>query len=233
MTNVLGRLCYWLGFLIYVVSFWLTAVGGPGVWTTRPPSMATWAIDALLIPLFYSHQYSFGVLLEDLTFRNVSFFSVGWINPIFIITMILMLVDRTPRLSAIFRCIVLLLVGLCWVALIYRDVYPREGYFLWTAGIFLVLFSRGLPRWPVRCTQCLINAVTGQVNLLPAFAAESRRRGDRSRNIADRPISASIGPHKTALTIQPAPVQKIIQTSARSTRCACFQRVTVRRCGGK
>ena len=64
--------------------------------------------------------------------------------------MILMLVDRTPRLSAIFRCIVLLLVGLCWVALIYRDVYPREGYFLWTAGIFLVLFSRGLPRWPVR-----------------------------------------------------------------------------------
>ncbi len=150
MTNVLGRLCYWLGFLIYVVSFWLTAVGGPGVWTTRPPSMATWAIDALLIPLFYSHQYSFGVLLEDLTFRNVSFFSVGWINPIFIITMILMLVDRTPRLSAIFRCIVLLLVGLCWVALIYRDVYPREGYFLWTAGIFLVLFSRGLPRWPVR-----------------------------------------------------------------------------------
>jgi len=156
--------------------------------------MATWAIDALLIPLFYSHQYSFGVLLEDLTFRNVSFFSVGWINPIFIITMILMLVDRTPRLSAIFRCIVLLLVGLCWVALIYRDVYPREGYFLWTAGIFLVLFSRGLPRWPVRCTQCLINAVTGQVNLLPAFAAESRRRGHLSRNIADRPISASSGP---------------------------------------
>jgi len=118
--------------------------------TIKPPSLASLAIDALLIPLFYSHQYSFGVFLEDLTLKNASFASVGWINPIFIITMILMLVDRNPRLSTIFRYIVLLFVLLCWVGLIYRDVYPREGYFLWTAGILLVLFSRGLPWLPVR-----------------------------------------------------------------------------------
>jgi len=146
----LGRLCFWLGLLIYIGSFWLTAVAGPGVWTLRPPSIADLAIDSLLIFLFHIHQYSFGTILEDLTLKYVSFASVGWINPIFIVTMILMLVNRTPRLTTIFRCIVLLFVLLCWVALIYRDVYPREGYFLWTAGILLVLSSTGLPRWPVR-----------------------------------------------------------------------------------
>jgi hypothetical protein len=146
----LGRLCFSVGLLIYVASFWLTAIAGPGVGTPKPPSLALLAIYSLIVPLSYIHQYSFGSLLEDLTIKNVSFISVGWINPIFLITMILVLVDKTPRLSAILRFIVLLFVPLCWIALIYRDVYPREGYFLWTAGILLVLFSRGLPRWPVR-----------------------------------------------------------------------------------
>ena len=145
----LGRLCFFAGLLIYVASLWLAAIVGPGVGTVKPPSVASLAIDSLLVPTFYIHQYSFGVFLEDLTLKNVSFSSVGWINPIFLITMILMLVDKTPRLTTIFRYIVLLLVPLCWVALIYRDVYPREGYFLWTAGILLVLFSKGLPRWRV------------------------------------------------------------------------------------
>jgi hypothetical protein len=144
MTSVGGRLCFWLGFLIYVASFWLTAIVGPGVFTPKPPSVATLVIESLLIPLSYVRQYSLSVLLEDLAFKNVSFASVGWINPIFLFTMILMLVDRTPSLSTILRCTVLLLVPLCWIALIYRNVYPREGYFLWTAGILLVLFSRGL-----------------------------------------------------------------------------------------
>jgi hypothetical protein len=112
--------------------------------TIKLPSMADLAIDSLLIPLFHIHQYSFGTLLDDLTLKYVSFASVGLINLIFLVTMILMLVDRTPRLSTIFRFVVLLFVPLCWVALIYRDVYPREGYFLWTAGILLVVFSRGL-----------------------------------------------------------------------------------------
>jgi hypothetical protein len=145
-----GRLCFSVGLLIYVASFWLTAIVGPGVGTLKPPSIASLAIDSLLIPMIHIHQYSFGVFLEDLTLKNVSFASVGWINPIFLITMVLVLVDKTPRLSTILRFIVLLFVLLCWIALIYRDFYPREGYFLWTAGILLVLFSRGLPRWPVR-----------------------------------------------------------------------------------
>ncbi len=145
----LERLCFGVGLLIYVASFWLTAIVGPGVGTIKPPSIADLAIDSLLIFLFHIHQYSFETILEDLTLKYVSFASVGWINPIFIITMILMLVGRTPRLTTILRCIVLLFVPLCWIALIYRDVYPREGYFLWTAGILLVLFSRGLPWSPV------------------------------------------------------------------------------------
>ena len=49
MSKSLGRLCLGAGFLMYVASFWLTAVGGPGVGTIKPPSIADLAIDSLLI----------------------------------------------------------------------------------------------------------------------------------------------------------------------------------------
>src|SRR3981081_2092599 len=67
----LGRLCFCLGLLIYVASFWLTAVGGPGVWTLRPPSMATWIIEAFFSPLIHLHQSRIETFLEDLTVQYV------------------------------------------------------------------------------------------------------------------------------------------------------------------
>ena len=104
--------------------------------------MATWVVDAFFIPLIYLHQYRFETFFEDLTLRNMSGFLNGWINPLFFLTMIFMLVDKTPRLTRIFRYAVLSLVPLCWVALLYQHVYPREGYILWTIGMLLVLFSK-------------------------------------------------------------------------------------------
>ena len=146
----LGRSCFWLGLLIYVGSFWLTAVAGPGVWTLRPPSIAIWVIKAFIISLNYLHQSHIETFLGDLTPMNVSGMLNGWINPVFFLAMVFMLVDKTPRLTRIFRYVDLCMVPLCWVALLYQHVYPREGYILWTAGILLVLFSRGLPWSPVR-----------------------------------------------------------------------------------
>src|SRR5438309_53199 len=46
MSKSLGRLCLGAGFLMYVASLWLTAVGGPGVGTIKPPSIADLAIDS-------------------------------------------------------------------------------------------------------------------------------------------------------------------------------------------
>jgi hypothetical protein len=44
----LGRLCFWVGFLVYAASFWLTAMVGAG--TSKPPSLADLVIDSLLVP---------------------------------------------------------------------------------------------------------------------------------------------------------------------------------------
>ena len=108
--------------------------------------MATWVIDAFLSPLIYLHQYRVETFLGDLSFKYMSGILNGWINPVFFLTMVLMLVDKTPRLTRIFRYVVLALVPFCWVALLYDHVYPREGYILWTAGILLVLLSNGLEK---------------------------------------------------------------------------------------
>jgi hypothetical protein len=132
------------------------AVGGPGVWTTRPPSMAAWIIDAFLSPLIYLHQSRIEAFLGDLTVKYVSGILNGWINPLFFLTMVLMLVGKTPRLTRIFRYVVLSMIPLCWVALLYDHVYPREGYILWTVGMLLVLFSNS-PEMP-RSTQVLQRA---------------------------------------------------------------------------
>ena len=34
----------------------------------------------------------------------------------------------------------------CWLAFYTESLYPREGYFLWTVAMILVLFSKGLGR---------------------------------------------------------------------------------------
>jgi len=92
--------------------------------------------------LIYLHHYRVETFLEDLTFKYMSGILNGWINPVFFLTMILMLVDKTLRLTRIFRYVVLALVPFCWVALLYDHVYPREGYILWTIGMLLVLISK-------------------------------------------------------------------------------------------
>jgi hypothetical protein len=94
--------------------------------------------------------------LGDLTVKYVSGILNGWINPLFFLTMVLMLVGKTPRLTRIFRYVVLSMIPLCWVALLYDHVYPREGYILWTVGMLLVLFSNS-PEMP-RSTQVLQRA---------------------------------------------------------------------------
>ena len=140
MTPQRGRLVFWGGFFLYAISFWLTAVRGHGVFTTDLPSIAGWAFDAFLTPLIYLHSNSGEHPLEELNIAKMSFFLNGWINPLFLLTMVLMLVDRTPRLARILRYTTLLMVPFCWVALLYQRVYPREGYVVWTLGMVLVLF---------------------------------------------------------------------------------------------
>jgi hypothetical protein len=34
----------------------------------------------------------------------------------------------------------------CWVVFLAMELHPREGYYLWTLGMVVVLFAEGLGR---------------------------------------------------------------------------------------
>ena len=122
-----GRTVFWVGFLIYIVSFFLSFVGGRGVYTPKQPSGSD-------------------TFLEDAPIGNVSITISGLVNPAFLLAVIFLLVGKTPQLSRALRYVILLMLPFCWVVFADQHVYPREGYFLWTSGMLLVLFSSELEK---------------------------------------------------------------------------------------
>jgi hypothetical protein len=144
MAKRSGRTVFWLGFLIYAASLFLSFVGGPGVYTPKPDSGADWAFDWFFLPWIYVHLHSMGNFLTDAPIENVSIAISGWINPVFFLTVLFLVVGKTPRLSKVLRYVILLMLPFCWIVFLYRHVYPREGYFLWAGGMLLVLFSSEL-----------------------------------------------------------------------------------------
>ena len=65
----------------------------------------------------------------------------GLINPLFLLTVAFMEFKPFVRPRAILRIVLLLLFPVCWVVFFHDELHPREGYFLWIAGMLLVLFS--------------------------------------------------------------------------------------------
>jgi hypothetical protein len=39
------------------------------------------------------------------------------------------------------RIVILIFLPFSWVVFVTRHIYPREGYFLWSIGMLLTLFS--------------------------------------------------------------------------------------------
>jgi hypothetical protein len=60
--------------------------------------------------------------------------SSGFINPLFFAW-----VFRPPK---VLRTVLLAMMPFCWVVFYLEPLYPREGYFLWTASMLAVLFFR-------------------------------------------------------------------------------------------
>jgi hypothetical protein len=139
MTTRSVRLFFWTGLLLYAVGLFLPAVGGRGVITPRPPSVVAWGLDSFLFPLIYTHLNNLGRFFDDSPIENISVAISGWINPAFLLATVFLVVDKTPRTTAIWRYVVLLMIPFTWIAFMHDHVYPREGYFLWIVGMALVL----------------------------------------------------------------------------------------------
>ena len=77
-------------------------------------------------------------------FERASLFFSGLINPLFLESVILVLVKPSRQLVLIAKVLFLLMMPFCWITFHYEGLHPREGYFLWILGMLLVLFSSNL-----------------------------------------------------------------------------------------
>ena len=139
---------FWIGLLIYAVSFFLVALGATKSSPGNQPLLGfACAYMALLDPLLEAKQ----ALLDNvpLLFGPGFYLSLvisGWINPIFLLTAFLLLSGLYPRAVRVLRIVIVSMIPFCWVfAFYYIRTYPREGHFLWIAGMLLVLFSDKIP----------------------------------------------------------------------------------------
>jgi hypothetical protein len=82
--------------------------------------------------------------LRMLRHEPVDYFAIllsGWINPVFLIAFVLLLINPRNRLAGILRIVLIFMFAACWIVFYYEHLHPRAGYFIWTAAMLLVLFA--------------------------------------------------------------------------------------------
>jgi hypothetical protein len=127
-----------LGMLLYIASFFLFAFGGGGGQPVRGYGAA---ILTVIIP-WEQNPFSPLSIFHDSIFDYIAILISGLINPLFLISIALILLER-QRAVDILRTTFLLMIPFCWVVFYFHHFYPREGYFVWLFGMVLVLFSSG------------------------------------------------------------------------------------------
>lgn len=130
------------GILMFAVSFILPAVsqsgsssGIPGIVCATNTLRVPWTKDGTSL----LHQ------------APVQFFSIllsGWINPLFLVSLLLILIKPRWIVVSLLRYAVTLMFIACWVVFHQLHLYPRQGYFLWMLGILLALYSNLFARVP-------------------------------------------------------------------------------------
>ena len=80
-------------------------------------------------------------LLQESPIEYLSLLFSGWINPLFLITLGTQLVRPMGRPAFVLRLLLLLMFPACWIVFYKLSLYPREGYFVWIAGMLLVMFT--------------------------------------------------------------------------------------------
>jgi hypothetical protein len=130
----------WIGLAGYVVSFFL--VGVVGTWIVGSIRGYNCAYNALLNPWTEART------LRQPTAANLAdYLSIaisGLINPLFLVWVF--------KPSKPLRTALIVMMPFCWVAFHLESLYPREGYFLWTISMLLVLFSGRSAGEPVTAT---------------------------------------------------------------------------------
>jgi hypothetical protein len=122
--------------IVFAISFFLPAIWIPhvtshtatGYWCAWVTLVSPWTADGL----------------KDLPTAPVKYFSIllsGWINPLFLISMVLSRRESTRKLSRTLRTVALCLMPACWIVFFTQGVYPFVAYVIWTVAMLAALFS--------------------------------------------------------------------------------------------
>lgn len=122
--------------IVFAIAFFLPAIWIPlvgphtatGYWCAWVTLVSPWTTDGL----------------KDLPAAPLKYFSIllsGWINPLFLMSMVLSRRESTIRLSRTLRTVALIFMPTCWIVFFTQNVYPFVGYFIWTAAMVAALFS--------------------------------------------------------------------------------------------
>ena len=138
-----SRVILGVALVLFVASFFMTAVGrvfggriGPSIHGYES------AIITLLTP--WGAEGLKSLREEPLLFVSLVF--SGWINPVFVFTLISLLRKPSENLGRKLRMVLLFMLPACWVAFFKEHATPGFGYFLWTISMLLALYSRSFSR---------------------------------------------------------------------------------------
>jgi hypothetical protein len=124
-----------LGLLPYLISFALSAVNHAAPLSGSEPGY-TCALVALTTPWARDNLPNTPNGLPALAW--ISLVLSGWINPLFLVTM---LCHKWSRIFRVLRIVLFAMLPSCLIFIHFANLFPREGYFLWVGGIVLALFA--------------------------------------------------------------------------------------------
>jgi hypothetical protein len=142
-----NRIVMAVAMAIYVGSFFGTAVVCRSAFIsgTEVPGYSC-AEMAILMP--WSDDG--GKLLHEHPLGYVATLLSGWINLIFLTTVVLLFSNRARRLANVLRTALLFMLPACWIVFFYQNLRPGYAYFLWTVAMLLALFSTSFSNLQVR-----------------------------------------------------------------------------------
>jgi hypothetical protein len=130
---------FWIGLLSYALSFLLIAAGP---FDATKPLHGYFCASVTL--LFFWEQAKLWVHGAPFIYNPLEYFSVlasAWINPVFLAALAIASLKPSNPFFRFARTILILMIPVCWIVFYCHPLYPREGYFLWSIGMFMVLFS--------------------------------------------------------------------------------------------
>jgi len=133
-----NRILVVAGMVLYVGAFFLVGAQNahPSAGERGYPGWFC-ALDTLISPWGHDARSSIG---EDPVVYFSMLFS-GWINPLFLITLLVALLLPKARLGSVLRVVLLLMFLAPWLVFYNMSLYPREGYFVWTLAMLMVMFA--------------------------------------------------------------------------------------------